>query len=71
MTGNILMRLREAYGFKQADVARAGGTIYKALDNIERQGGERERERETLSLSFSRSLLSPTVPRRGASLQFS
>ena len=38
MTGNVLKRLREAYGLKQADVARVGGTIYKALDNIERGG---------------------------------
>ena len=45
MTGNVLKRLREAYGLSQADVARVGGTIYKALDNIERHGVSYSRSR--------------------------
>ena len=45
MTGDVLKRLREAYGLSQADVARASGTIYKALDNIERGGVSYSRSR--------------------------
>ena len=45
MTGAALKRLREAYGLSQADVARASGTICKALDNIERGGVSYSRSR--------------------------
>ena len=45
MTGDVLKRLREAYGLSQADVARASGMMHKALDNIERGGVSYRRSR--------------------------